>query len=223
MALRTVINVQLQSELYNFVVNDHQLMICPGMTTWGDQPFKWYYYDVNSSATDDGELVIKPTSVMGNGRWLRVDSSQTLANWTASVGLGVIQNKPSLATVATTGVYNDLAGKPTIPAAQVNCDWNASSGITQVLNKPILKKQEAFSGTTNGSGVYAVTFGAAYSVAPNIQANIIGATDTQNIRITAISTTGFTVLVRNRTDVIGLLPTYSNVSGASVDVLITEK
>jgi len=85
------------------------------------------------------------------------------------------------------------------------------------------KRQETFSGTTNASGIYTVTFGTAYSVAPNIQANIINATDTQNIRITSISTTGFTVLVRNRTDVIGLLPNYSNVNGALVDVLINQK
>ena len=42
----------------------------------------------------------------------------------------------TLATVATTGSYNDLSDKPTIPAAQVNSDWNASSGVAQILNKP---------------------------------------------------------------------------------------
>ena len=41
-----------------------------------------------------------------------------------------------LATVATTGSYNDLSSKPTIPAAQVNTDWNATSGVAQILNKP---------------------------------------------------------------------------------------
>jgi len=45
-------------------------------------------------------------------------------------------NSSSLATVATTGSYNDLTNKPTIPAAQVNSDWNASSGVAQILNKP---------------------------------------------------------------------------------------
>lgn len=41
-----------------------------------------------------------------------------------------------LATVATSGSYNDLANKPAIPAAQVNSDWNASSGKAQILNRP---------------------------------------------------------------------------------------
>ena len=44
----------------------------------------------------------------------------------------------SLATVATSGSYNDLTNKPTIPAAQVNADWDASSGVAQILNKPTI-------------------------------------------------------------------------------------
>ena len=43
-----------------------------------------------------------------------------------------------LASVATSGSYNDLSNKPTIPAAQVNSDWDASSGVAQILNKPTL-------------------------------------------------------------------------------------
>ena len=43
-----------------------------------------------------------------------------------------------LATVATSGSYNDLSNKPTIPAAQVNSDWDAASGVAQILNKPSL-------------------------------------------------------------------------------------
>lgn len=47
-------------------------------------------------------------------------------------------NSADLATVATSGSYNDLSNKPTIPAAQVNSDWNASSGVAQILNKPTI-------------------------------------------------------------------------------------
>jgi len=49
-----------------------------------------------------------------------------------------ISTCPTLATVATSGSYNDLSNKPTIPAAQVNSDWNSSSGVSQILNKPTL-------------------------------------------------------------------------------------
>lgn len=43
-----------------------------------------------------------------------------------------------LATVATSGSYNDLTNTPTIPAAQVQSDWNAVSGMGEILNKPDL-------------------------------------------------------------------------------------
>lgn len=46
-------------------------------------------------------------------------------------------NSSSLATVATSGSYNDLTDKPTI-TEQVNSDWNATSGVSQILNKPTL-------------------------------------------------------------------------------------
>lgn len=44
----------------------------------------------------------------------------------------------TLAKVATSGSYNDLANKPTIPAEQVNADWNATSGKAKILNKPTI-------------------------------------------------------------------------------------
>lgn len=48
-----------------------------------------------------------------------------------------------LATVATSGSYNDLSNKPTIPAAQVNSDWNSTSGVSQILNRPGIKNATA--------------------------------------------------------------------------------
>ena len=47
-------------------------------------------------------------------------------------------NVADLATVATTGSYDDLTDKPTIPAAQVNADWNATEGVAEILNKPTI-------------------------------------------------------------------------------------
>ena len=45
-----------------------------------------------------------------------------------------------LATVATTGNYNDLTNKPTIPAVQVQSDWNVSdtSSKAYIVNKPTI-------------------------------------------------------------------------------------
>ena len=59
-----------------------------------------------------------------------------------------------LATVATSGSYNDLTNKPTIPAAQVNSDWNANSGVAEILNKPTIptvNDATLSSGTLRGS------------------------------------------------------------------------
>ena len=56
----------------------------------------------------------------------------------AQTALNTKANASSLATVATSGSYTDLANKPTIPAVQVNSDWNAGSGVSQILNKPAL-------------------------------------------------------------------------------------
>lgn len=73
--------------------------------------------------------------------------AQVNADWTSNSGASEILHKPdlsiyaqsaNLATVATTGSYDDLVNKPTIPAAQVNSDWNASSGKAEILNKPTL-------------------------------------------------------------------------------------
>lgn len=61
-------------------------------------------------------------------------------NWaeTDPTSMAYIANKPSLATVASSGSYNDLTNKPTIPSAQVNSDWNSASGVSQILNKPTI-------------------------------------------------------------------------------------
>ena len=68
-------------------------------------------------------------------------------------------DKSSLATVATSGSYNDLSNKPTIPAEQVNADWNATSGKAQILNKPTIPSAVTEStvsgwGFTKNTGTY---------------------------------------------------------------------
>lgn len=60
---------------------------------------------------------------------------------------------PTLSSVATSGDYNDLTNKPTIPAAQVNADWDATSGVAQILHKPTIPTVPTnVSAFTNDSG-----------------------------------------------------------------------
>lgn len=67
-----------------------------------------------------------------------IQNKPTLATVATSGDYDDLTDKPNLATVATSGDYDDLTNKPTIPAAQVNSDWNSSSGVSQILNKPTL-------------------------------------------------------------------------------------
>lgn len=103
------------------------------------------------------------------------------------------------------------------------------SDATGKVSSIVYKRRETYSGTTNGSGVYTVTFPVAFSAAPNIQANMTSQSVTnQYSRISAISTTGFTINVyslvtNNVLGIINLTSSVANVSGATIDVLITEK
>ena len=67
-----------------------------------------------------------------------IPAAQVNSDWNSATGLSQILNKPTLATVATSGIYNDLTGKPTIPAAQTSSDWNSIVSPTLILNKPTL-------------------------------------------------------------------------------------
>lgn len=65
--------------------------------------------------------------------------------------------KDSLSTVATSGSYNDLSDKPTIPDAQIQSDWNQSDNTKKdfIKNKPtipvITGKADKVSNATNGN------------------------------------------------------------------------
>lgn len=108
-----------------------------------------------------------------------------------------------------------LSTFPAIPAAQVNSDWLSNSGLSQILNKPV-----KYTGTTNGSGIYAVTYAVAYSVKPHVVLTVEGGTN-KDTEILTSSTTGFSIMVERRTDVLGLLPSYAAVSGLTVNVTVT--
>jgi hypothetical protein len=68
-------------------------------------------FDPNSPTftTLDGTLTL-------SSNVLSVTNAAVNADWNAGSGLAQILNKPSLATVATSGSYNDLTNKPTIPS-----------------------------------------------------------------------------------------------------------
>lgn len=116
--VRDMFNCGTKLNLRTVVPTDEVVVAVFGDPDWNDSAPRYYYYDVNSSATDDGENVLKPTAVMGNGRFIKIPNSQTQPNWNqaTSSAIDFIKNKPTLATVATSGDYNDLSNKPSIPS-----------------------------------------------------------------------------------------------------------
>ena len=99
--------------------------------------------DVNklsADLVDDSTTVNKFVTAAEKTTWNgKQDAISDLATIRAGASKGATAVQPAdLATVATSGSYNDLSNKPTIPAAQVNSDWDATSGVAQILNKPTL-------------------------------------------------------------------------------------
>ena len=74
-------------------------------------------------------------------------------NVTNAASDAFIKNKPTLATVATSGSYDDLSDKPTIPAAQVQSNWaqTTTTAVDYIKNKPALSTV-ATSGSYNDLG-----------------------------------------------------------------------
>lgn len=93
------------------------------------------------------------------------------------------------------------------------------------------KRQELYTGTTTGTsggnplGSYTITFGTAYSVAPNIQVAIQGDFPSYTAVIASKSTTGFTAKVYTLSSILslGLVPQYSPVNNVVLDVVVSEK
>jgi nitrogen fixation protein len=97
----------------------------------------------------DSDLIVK--SEGGGTAWGTITG--TLSNQTdLQTALNAKANTSSLATVATSGSYNDLTNKPTIPSAQVNSDWNSTSGVSQILNKPTIPSIDGLVPYTGASG-----------------------------------------------------------------------
>ena len=106
------------------------------------------YVDGRVTGTNDGtnwtSLTIGGTTysfaVTSTIDWDNVQNKPTFATVATSGDYDDLLDKPSLATVATTGDYDDLLNKPTIPAAQIQADWTQSNNtkLDYIKNKPSL-------------------------------------------------------------------------------------
>lgn len=98
---------------------------------------------------------INNTSLLGSGNieiqgggggapvdWDDIQDKPTFATVATSGDYDDLIDKPSLATVATTGDYDDLTNKPTIPDAQIQSDWTQADNtkVDYIKNKPDLSQ-----------------------------------------------------------------------------------
>lgn len=93
---------------------------------------------VPAAASADEGKVLGVTDNQGSIGWVAQTPAQVNSDWNAASGAAQILNKPSLATVATSGSYADLSNKPSIPAAQVQSDWDQTdnTAVDFIKNKP---------------------------------------------------------------------------------------
>ena len=75
--------------------------------------------------------------------------------------------KDDLSDVATSGSYNDLSDKPTIPDAQIQSDWSQSNTSAKdfIKNKPTIP--DAVSGTNDGTNWTSITIGSTTKAIPS--------------------------------------------------------
>lgn len=76
----------------------------------------------------------------------KADKDTTYTKTQVDSALALKANSADLAAVATTGDYDDLINKPTIPAAQVQSDWDQSDNtkVDYIKNKPDLSVYPTF-------------------------------------------------------------------------------
>lgn len=142
------------------------------------------------------------------------------------------KNTDGLAEGATNLYYSNTRARAAISLTTTGtgaATYNNTTGALNIPTPATAKRIVTYSGTSDANGAYSATFSPAFSVAPNIQANITNQSATnQFLRVTSVTTTGFTVNVFQRASltVLGLeliAASVTNVSGAAIDVLVVEK
>lgn len=67
------LNFRLKAHMVNAIATNGQIALLSGESAYVDQDLRVYWYDANSNASDDGELIVKPTAVgSGPGRYIKI-------------------------------------------------------------------------------------------------------------------------------------------------------
>lgn len=112
----------------------------------GEAGWQWIVSAAGTQDLGSGDIAFAVGDlVIHNGtRYVRIQATtpQVQADWTETNPAlpSYIKHTPTLATVATTGSYNDLSDQPYIPPVQINADWNNvnPASFANIRNRPDL-------------------------------------------------------------------------------------
>jgi hypothetical protein len=176
-----------------------------------DEDYSVFVWDPYSTVTDSNDAVKPTIDPTDAGRWIKIDidhPAQVNSDWNAGSGVSQIQNKPTLATVATSGSYTDLSSKPTIPSVVTLSAPNTRS----------LALATAYQATDNTkAAIVTVTLTSTASITLTTGTTISG-----EIRMgstTAVATGTGTAVAGYTNSITGTLVVGANISTASNQVI----
>jgi len=130
------------------------------------------------------------TPVNGNVT-LEIPDNQIQSDWNEAdtTSKAYIQNKPTLATVATSGSYNDLTNKPTIPV-QAQADWSQSDNDAPdyIKNKPnfaTVATSGSYNDLTNKPTLDKYYAGTGISITPKLATTVDVECSNPNLTVTS--------------------------------------
>lgn len=171
-------------------------IVAPKPTTGGD-----YYIPIGvsngSSTVNANNNGILDISTFLSGFVSTGSLATTLSSYVTNSSLTTILadyvESSDLATVATSGSYNDLTNKPTIPDAQVQADWDETDTTSKafIKNKPYIPSGVVVDQTYDGTSANAQS-GVAIEgeLTTNYQSKLVSGTNIKTINNTSLLGSG---------------------------------
>lgn len=159
-------------------------LLCPPLyPSTTDQSFY-----IPMAITDGSSTVVADNKGSINISTLLPDTSNFVTNSNLTTTLEDYTLSASLATVATSGSYNDLTNKPAIPAAQVQSDWNQtdSTAVDYIKNKPTIPSGVVVDQTFDGTSANAQSGIAIEGELANYQSKLVSGTNIKTVNNTSL-------------------------------------